>query len=269
MDALFEVADGSLMPTDLARGPWDVGALHGGPAAGIVVRAVEQHLARDGGGPWQLARLTLELLRPVPVEPLVVEARTSRPGRKVTLVEASISAGDREVARGVALAIRRAELELPLPPRRAATSVVDPNALPRSRPPQRAGVWQAFHNEAVEMRWEAGSWEEPGPVVLWMRLRVPFVAGEETSPAMRAVALGDFGNGVSSELPFGEWRFLNPELTVHLARQPRGEWVRLDARSVLGPAGAGMAESELSDADGVFGRGTQSLLIEREVGGAQ
>jgi hypothetical protein len=267
MDALFEVADGSLVPTDLARGPWDIGALHGGPVAGIVVRAVEGHLAADGGGPWQLARLTLELLRPVPVEPLTLEARTSRPGRKVTLVEASLRAGDREVARGVALAIRRAELALPLAARRPSRPLADPRALPRTRPPQRAGVWRAFHNEGVEMRWEAGSWEEPGPVVLWIRLRVPFVAGEETSPAMRAVALADFGNGVSAELPFGEWRFLNAELTVHLARQPAGEWVRLDARSILGPEGAGMAESELSDGDGVFGRGTQSLLVEREVRG--
>jgi acyl-coenzyme A thioesterase PaaI-like protein len=267
MDALFELAGESLVPTDLARGPWDVGALHGGPVAGIVTRAVERHLATGPAAPdsngWQLARLTLELLRPVPVEPLDLVARTSRPGRKVTLVEVSVTAAGREVARAVALAIRRAPLELPPLPSRHAVPTVDPAALPHTSPPRRAGGWRAFHNQAVDMRWETGTWEEPGPVRLWMRLRVPFVAGEATTPAMRATSLADFANGVSSELPFGEWRFLNAELTVHMARQPVGEWVCLDARTLLGPDGAGMAESELADSAGVFGRGAQALLIER------
>jgi hypothetical protein len=129
-------------------------------------------------------------------------------------------------------------------------------------PPAGADEWVAFHNSGVEMRWVAGRWRQPGPATVWGRLRVPVVAGEETSPVVRAAAIADFGNGISSELEFGQWRFLNPDLTLHLARPPVGEWICLDARTVLGNAGAGLAESSLSDRDGTFGRAVQSLLIE-------
>jgi len=264
-DALFEVTGGSLMPTELARGPWDAAALHGGPTAALVAREVERHLraAGDPPGPhWQIARMTVELLRPVPVAPIRLSAETIRPGRKVTVVAVSVAAGEREVARAVVLGIRSAPVTLPRDLSAWAGPTGGPETLRHGGAPTGAGLWRGFHNGAVDMAWVSGGWEEPGPVSVWMRLRVPVVAGEETTPAMRAAALADFGNGVSWEVPFTDWRFVNPELTVHLARQPEGEWLRLDARSVFGPTGAGMAESQLSDRAGVFGRSAQALLIE-------
>ena len=257
------VADGDLLvPTDLARGPWSPDALHGGPTAAITVRAIERHLHdTDIDTPWEVARVTLELLRPVPVVSLRCSARTVRPGRKVTLVETSIEADGREVARSVSLAIRRAAI--PLPSRIRALPPPDaPDTAATAAVPDGAGEWPAFHNGGVEMRFVSGAWRQPGPAVVWIRLRVPVVDDEEPSPAVRAAAAADFGNGVSSELEFGAWRFLNPELTIHLARPPIGEWIGLDARTILGELGAGMAESALADQDGVFGRAVQSLLIE-------
>jgi acyl-coenzyme A thioesterase PaaI-like protein len=265
MDALFELDGPRLVPTELARGPWSPDALHGGPTAAAVARAAEQHLALTGPGEvaWELARVTVELVRPVPLEPLLVTARTTRPGRKVTLVGVSIAAGEgdaREVARGVALGIRReAQDHVPV----LSLKRPGPEEVATTTPPAGANEWVAFHNSGVEMRWVAGVWRQPGPATVWGRLRVPVVAGEETSPVVRAAALADFGNGISSELDFGKWRFLNPDLSVHLARPPVGEWICLDARTVLGNTGAGLAESSLSDGDGIFGRAVQSLLIER------
>jgi hypothetical protein len=98
---------------------------------------------------------------------------------------------------------------------------------------------------------------------VWIRLRVPVVDDEEPTAAMRAAAAADFGNGISSEFAFGSWLFINPDLSIHLARHPVGEWVCLDARTILGDAGSGVAESVLSDQRGVFGRSVQSLLIDR------
>jgi hypothetical protein len=197
----------------------------------------------------------------VPVVPLVCASRTSRPGRKVTLVETSIEAGGTEVARATVLAIRDAAIRLPariepIPP------PGDPGDAAPAEVPPGAGAWDAFHNRGVEMRFTHGAWREPGPVVVWMRLRVPVVAGEEPSPAVRTCAVADFGNGVSAELEFGSWLFINPELSVHLARPLVGEWVCLDARTVYGGLGAGIAESALSDQEGVFGRAVQSILVE-------
>jgi len=262
-ESLFEPLGERLVPTDLARGPWDHHALHGGPTSAAVVRAAEQHLA--GEGAWQVSRVTLELLRPVPAEPLLFSARTTRPGRKVTLVEVSVTAGEgdgREVARAVVVGIRRSELELPASVRAPRPPDDSPEGISPGAQPRGAGQWVAFHNTAVEMRFVSGGFDRLGPCAVWMRLLVPVVAGEEVSPAMRASALADFGNGVSSELEFGAWRFLNPELTVHLARPPDGEWIRIDARTILGPSGAGVAATELSDRSGPFGRGAQSLLVE-------
>ncbi len=259
MEALFVADGGRLVPTELAVGPWDPGALHGGPTAAATARAVERHLAAD----WRIARMTLELLRPVPTDPLLISARTLRPGRKVTLVDVTVTAGvgdGREVARAVVLALRHQPEQMA--PSQPGRRLPRPDEVAPTDPPEGAGDWRAFHNEGVEMRWAEGAWRRPGPATVWMRLRVPVVAGEDTTPTMRAAALADFGNGISSELEFGAWRFLNPELTVHLARPPAGEWVCLDAQTVIGGEGAAFAESTLSDRDGVFGRATQSLLIE-------
>jgi hypothetical protein len=261
--ALFIDDGGRLVPSDLARGPWDPDALHGGPPAALVVRAAERVLATAGppeGDPPQIARLTLELLRPVPFAALETAARIVRPGRKVMLVEATVRAAgsDRDVARGVVLAIRRQPQ--PLPARvRDVPPPAGPDGLAGDEP---FGDWVAFHNAGVEMRYTRGAFRVAGPASVWMRLRVPVVAGEATSPAMRAAAVADFGNGVSSELEMGVWRFINPDLTVHLARPPDGEWINLDARTVLGDQGAGLAESAIADHRGVVGRAVQSLIVE-------
>ena len=108
-----------------------------------------------------------------------------------------------------------------------------------------------------------GHLDRPGPATAWFRLRVPVVAGEVPTPAQRAMAVADFGNGISSELEFGSHLFINPDLTVYLHRDPVGEWVCLDARTRFGPPGTGMAESALWDGRGRIGRAIQSLYVER------
>ncbi len=76
-DALFVLDGGAAHPTDLARGPWNRDSLHGGPVAALIAGAVEDCPAP---APMHVARLTVELLRPVPVAPLAVDAAVVRPG---------------------------------------------------------------------------------------------------------------------------------------------------------------------------------------------
>jgi len=60
---------------------------------------------------------------------------------------------------------------------------------------------------------------------------------------------------------------LNTDLTVHLIRPLRGEWVGMAARTHLGGGSAGMASAELYDEAGRVGQSAQSLLIaERPAG---
>jgi hypothetical protein len=87
------------------------------------------------------------------------------------------------------------------------------------------------------------------------------VDGEAPSGLQRVLAVADSGNGVSAVLPFEEWMFINPELTVHVRREARGEWICLDAETTVEPDGAGLARSTLSDVDGPVAHGAQSLLV--------
>jgi len=260
-NALF-VPDGDrFVPTDLTRGPWTPEAQHGGPPAALLARTIDRVA---GGDAMTVARLTVELLRPVPVVPLVVRARTARPGRKVQLIEASLSAGDVEVARATGLRIRTAELPLP-----ALTDIAaappPPDSGKASQPPWAQDVsYRSFHRDGVEHRFVRGSFEQPGPATDWIRLRVPVVAGEAVHPLSRVAAAADFGNGVSWTLSRTEgYVFINPDLTVYLHRQPADEWVCLDAVTWAQPHGVGLAESRLWDRRGPLGRSLQSLLLER------
>jgi hypothetical protein len=96
-----------------------------------------------------------------------------------------------------------------------------------------------------------------------MRQRVPLVAGEEPTGLQRLMAVADCGNGLSNVLPFGEWVFINPDLTVHLERYPQGEWICLDAATAIDPAGFGLARSTLYDESGAVARGAQSLFVNK------
>lgn len=259
-DALFLRDGPDFVPSELARGPWSPDALHGGPVAALLCHLVE---TLERPGPMHPARVSIELLRPVPLAPLRAEARLLRPGRKVQLAQSALFDGERELARATVLWIRT--LELPLPETHGGGRAVPPPApdgVPATPPVWRSGL-TAYHSDAVEHRVVAGAWGEPGPCTDWIRLRVPVLDGAPPSPLQRVAAAADFGNGIAAALPFGAWRFINPDLTIHLQRLPRGEWVCLDAVTWLEPAGVALAESELFDEAGRIGRSLQSLLLER------
>jgi acyl-coenzyme A thioesterase PaaI-like protein len=255
VSALF-VRDGDLLvPTGHARGPWDPGQQHGGAPAALMVGAMEA-LAPD----FQLARLTVEFLGTVPLAPMRVTAEVWRPGRRMQLVRSTVTLEDgREVARASAVLLHRQQLDgLP----------ADTAGAPLAKGPHDGTDerwWdehsdEAFHRTGMEMRWVEGTWAQ-GPGTVWFRLRRPVVEGEPTSPAQRAAAAADFGNGVSQVLPWDEWLFINTDLTVQLHRPPEGEWVAIEARTIVQPGGTGLAVSVLYDERGPVGTGQQTLYV--------
>lgn len=259
-EALFERQGDHFLPTRLALGPWAENALHGGPVAALLASAIER---MDDASGLQVARFTLELLRPVPRAPLSLATRVLRPGRKVQLREASLAAGGQDVARATGLLIRVGDVLLPEDrPELVETMEPPEQGIPTARLRSRSGVSVAFHSNATEHRWVRGQHEPRGPSADWIRLTVPVLAGEVPSPLARACAAADFGNGVSAVLT-NDFTYINPDLTVYLYRYPRGEWVCLDASSSVEPTGIGMAESRLFDRDGRFGRAVQSLIVGR------
>ena len=116
--------------------------------------------------------------------------------------------------------------------------------------------------DLVETRIAQGSLFR-GPCAVWFRLRHPLLLGEAPSDYQRVAVAADSGNGISAILDFASYSFVNSDLSVHLLRRPRGEWICLDARTHLGPNGCGVAESALYDSQGLIGRAVQSLTVSR------
>jgi hypothetical protein len=238
-------------------GPWFSDAQHVGPPSALLARALERCAPREP--PLQLSRITCEVLGPVPAGEVDVYARLVRPGRSIELLSAELTAGGRAVLRASAwrtVAGDTAAVEVgaaePLPPPERAT-------LREERPPG----WLPGYIDALEWRWLRSSLGEPGPGVAWARPRVPLVDGEETSPLERLALVADSGNGVAAPLDIREWMFVNTEITVHLHRPPMGEWIAVDASTVVGPTGLGTVSAVLHDERGHTARATQSLIVRR------
>ena len=85
--------------------------------------------------------------------------------------------------------------------------------------------------------------------------------GRGAEPLSARGSRGDSGNGISAALDFTKYVFLNCDLTINLFRRPEGEWICLEARSLFGGNGCGLAESALYDERGLIGRATQSLAV--------
>jgi hypothetical protein len=255
--ALFVREGEHFLPTPLARGPWDPNALHGGAPAALFTHVCEQH---DPGPATFLTRLTVELMRPVPVAPLTVTVRTMRPGKKVQWLESGLFDVDgREVAHATALRLHSEDVDV-------RGAIAPPVEMP---PPVDADTAPAFPFEGEVGYWTAndlrlvrGSWEKAGPAIAWIRLRCPVIEGEAVSPFMRVAAAADFGSGVGNPVRITNAVAINPELTIHLHRHPEGEWICLDSGGWAEPQGVGLAETRLFDVNGVIGRAAQALLVE-------
>ncbi len=248
---------GRFTATELARGPWDPEAQHGGAPAALLARAFEQVA---GEQPMAIARITYELLRPVPLAgPLEVAAQVVRPGRRVQLLDATLTAGDQEVVRARALRIRTEQVAVPAPSA-AAAPPCDPAGSVALGPDTLDGRTM-LARDGVEIRFASGEFAAEGPAFAWFRLRAPLVAGEQPTPLQRLAVAGDFGNGISREVSWHSHLFINPDLTLYVERLPVGEWVGLDAQTRLGPDGAGVSDSLLYDEQGRIGRAQQALYV--------
>jgi acyl-Coa thioesterase superfamily protein/acyl-CoA thioesterase superfamily protein len=241
--------DGVFRSTPHTVGPWAATDQHGGPPAALLVRALERVLPVDG---W-LARISVDLLSAIPVADLSVAASVVRPGRSVQLAVATLAAGGRDMARATAWWHRLGD-----------TAAVASTAAPPPLPDQADPVddrWPGGYLRAMEWRRVKGDFAEPGPAVIWSRMRIPLVEGEQPSSTQQLMASADSGNGVGSALSLEDWVYVNTELTVHLLRPPEGELFCLDSATAIGPTGGGYAITTLSDTAGEVGRGAQALLV--------
>jgi len=256
VEAFYEKIDGGFVATELTRGPWDPGAQHAGPPSALLGREIE---GVEGGDGFQVARVTFEILRPVPIGPVRVEAELVRPGRSVQMIEATLSGEAGELMKARAWRIRSGEIEIPGD---VASTLAPPPGPETGGEPEFFDTAQSVgYHTAMEWRSVSGGFREPGPATVWMRMGCQLVSGEEPTPLQRTLVAADVGNGISAVLDWRHFVFINVDLSVHLERMPEGEWVCVDAVTLPQRSGIGTAESVLSDERGRIGRGAQALLI--------
>ena len=253
--ALYEPVDGGYRATALTIGPWDPGLQHAGPPAALLAREAERVSGIDGG---QTVRLAYDILGPVPVGPVQVAARLLRPGRRIELVESTLTAGgDRPLMRLTAWRVRTGDTAgtpepgVPLPgPERSRPETAD------------FFTTDIAYHRALDWRFAHGTFNGPGPAAAWTRARCTLVDGEPMTPLQHLLVMTDAASGISAVLDWTRATFANVDLSVALVRPPSGEWVGMDAVTTIGPAGAGQCFADLYDATGRVGRSSQSLFVE-------
>lgn len=256
MEAIYRLDGARVHTSKWAGGPWDRAMQHGSAPTSLIAHIAE-HMPTLA--PMRVARITIDLMRPVPIATLDVQTEIVREGRKIQLLSIRLLAGGTEVVRASVLKIRK--IDLPLPPEAAERRVELP--LPESLEDMPLNDDPVPFLAGLSLRDAKGSFRDTGPAAIWYRANRPIVEGESISPLMRAAIAADFCNGASSVLPWESWTFINADLTVTLAREPVGEWVLLDAETWAAPHGGGIAFAKLADTKGYFGRAVQNILIEK------
>ncbi len=255
MEAEFfeRVGPDAYRATMATAGPWSDKAQHGGPPSALAARDMERH---EPDQQMRLARVTVDILRPIPVDTVTVRTRTLRPGRRVALLETVMESGGQDVLYARGWRIGRTA-HLPVIARESSLPAI-PDSVPV---PVFPGGYMDGYLAAIDWRFVEGGFGQLGPAQAWGRPRIPLLAGEELTPMMRTLLLADSGGGIGMALDPRQYLFLNVDLTVVLQRDPVGEWMLLDALTTMGGSGTGMTETLLSDRDGVVGTGLQTQLV--------
>ena len=256
--SLFVPAADGYEATALTIGPWDPGLQHAGPPAALLLREAESASGIDGG---QTVRLAFDIFAPVPVGPVRVRTSVVRPGRRIELVEAVLSGRDERPLMRLAAWRMRTRADGAAEEQPAAHPAA---AGPEDSRPEVAGFFGediAYHR-ALEWRFPTGSFNSPGPASAWTRPECELVAGEPMTPLQHLLVMTDAASGISASLDWETATFANVDLSVALVRPPQGEWLGMDARTVLGGSGAAQCYAVLFDEAGQIGRSTQSLFVE-------
>ncbi|RBY82640.1 thioesterase family protein [Blastococcus sp. TF02A-26] len=249
MEASFTPDGDRLVPAPPARSPWSDEMVNGHHVGGLVAWAVQ----RDSPDPdLQLARLTVDMVRPVPMRPLRVLTRRVRDGRRLTAFDVSVVDGDVEVARGSALLLRRSEHPGGEPWAPEAWDVPPPEAFEGA-----TGGAMSFEIRRID------DWNGRRGRV-WLRERTEFVAGEPLTPMLRAALMADFANPLGNSGGSG-LEFINADLTLYLARDPRGEWIGMESAGHVGADGIGAGTAWMYDRDGRIGHCVAAALADPRI----
>lgn len=248
--SFYTGSDGRYAATSLAAGPWNPRHQNGVAIIALMTHLIEQTPTLS---PMMLARLTVDIARPTPVDAFEARCVVVREGRRMQNLEVTFTAGGQLCARATALRIRLADspvsteaLDYPAP------EDTPPVALAR-RDPKRAGL---------ETRILSGGLKTVGPGSGWARPAVDILPGIAATPLVAAAMAADVGSGLSSIFEHGVWSFANIDIGIHFVRPPESDWIFVQATTVSSGDGSGLVNSTLADRRGPFARAHQTLFVE-------
>jgi hypothetical protein len=245
-----------------ARGPWRPDAAHGGAPAALLTRALEAHGTETG---LRLAAFHSVFLGPVMLGEVELSTEVLKPGRRQMVVGAKLTGGGRTLIEARGVLLRVGAVDLP-PEAEGSGSAMPP---PEAGNVTDGGRWGSGEGLAFQRTSNTIRLVEGGPEQVrrdgaaWFRLDSPVVPGEEPSPAQRAVAAADFGNGLAHPISFEEFVFVNCDLNVWMLREPVGEWIGVRSRTEVSANGSGVTRTGLHDREGRFGTAGQTLYVDR------
>lgn len=250
--APYVVDEGVVIPTDWASGPWFGTQQHGACLLGLLAHFLEQVPTH---APMRFTRITADLSRPVPMEPMAVEARALRDGRRVQSLEATISVAGEIVSRALATRIR-------FEPGLVPGGIIPEGPAGDAAPPL-ASVETSYRMSvpSFQDRVEARDLDNSAPTEwrTWHRLRGSLVEGEVASPTVRLASIADMVRSSSNVLG-PDWISINPEVTLQIEREPLGEWICVVSTVRLTDDGIGMSEGVLYDESGRVGSSAKATL---------
>jgi len=232
-EAFFTVDGDSYLPGGLTRGPW--GATMGGQiVGGLLAWGIE----RSGIEPdLQPARITIDLLRPVLLEPVQLQTSVQREGRRVKLVDGTLVQNGQTVARAGVLFLRRGDHpngQVWSPPVRMPPLPTNSAGFPADMP---FFIWGYGATREGTPGIATDEWEQShSQKFAWARVFRPMVQGHPLTPFTRLAFAGDITSSLTHWGTSG-LRYINAEYSVTASRLPGGEFVGLAAQSHYGTAG--------------------------------
>jgi hypothetical protein len=253
----FFVTDGNdYVPTRLTRGPWGP-SISGNYVGGLLARTIEQGVDDVDLHP---ARLTVDLLRPVALQPVRMHSSVVRDGRRLRVVDAVMTQNDVMVARASALFLRRSEHAVDT----VWTSPVTMPAVPAEPDVLADDVPMVLHSFGRDP--VAGSpgvgvteWRHHGQKFAWMRETKLLVDDEPLSPFTRAVMAADVTSSLTHWGTEG-LKFINADYTITLSRLPEGIYIGLASVTHYSHAGVATGVATLFDETGPIGSGMATAL---------
>jgi hypothetical protein len=243
--------------TDGTRSNWDPEIQHGSPPLALMTQAIEDLAAGSG---LRVGRLTLDILGAIPVSRVKVRAWIERPGKRIALMVAEMSAAradgaDRAVARVTAWLLATSDTADAATDRYPALTEGDAVPVPHS--------WIGAKGYLETVMWRRQSETSETANVVWISSQIPLVDSEPTSALQRLAMVVDSSNGAGAALDPEEFMFMNTDTVVHLHRLPEGNDFALRARGSIGSDGIGVTTAELFDRRGFIGTCAQTLLVMR------